>query len=228
MEASRGCPYHCTFCAKDNFRYNYRKRPLSIILAELDGLIAQGVEYVYFIDEIFLPNRQLLAALARAAIKIGMQTRIDLWNEEAMRELGPGGCVSIEAGVESITEGAAPTLDKKCRMSTEELVRRLIFAKKHVPFVQANLIPITEDDMDAVDLARAPGTITASGRTNRCRSFLIQVHLIIPALGGGGRRGVGTCTRRLLAWNSRALATSRSSVRSRWLSSRSRMHGRTA
>ncbi len=27
VEASRGCPYHCTFCAKDNFRNAYRKRP---------------------------------------------------------------------------------------------------------------------------------------------------------------------------------------------------------
>ncbi|MDF2695478.1 MAG: radical protein, partial [Labilithrix sp.] len=28
LEASRGCPYHCTFCAKDNFRNGFRKRPL--------------------------------------------------------------------------------------------------------------------------------------------------------------------------------------------------------
>src|SRR5581483_8707823 len=64
MEASRGCPYHCTFCAKDNFRNNYRKRPLNVILEELDRFVAQGVEYIYFIDEIFLPDQALLAALA--------------------------------------------------------------------------------------------------------------------------------------------------------------------
>ncbi len=66
METSRGCPYHCTFCAKDNFRDKYRRRPLAIVLEELDALIAQGVEYVYFIDEIFLPNRELLAGAGRA------------------------------------------------------------------------------------------------------------------------------------------------------------------
>ena len=38
METSRGCPYHCTFCAKENFRDRYRRRPLTTILAELDGL----------------------------------------------------------------------------------------------------------------------------------------------------------------------------------------------
>src|SRR3954447_11300139 len=77
METSRGCPYHCTFCAKDNFRNGFRKRPLEIIERELDAFIAQGVEYIYFIDEIFLPNRDLLLALARRRIKIGVQTRID-------------------------------------------------------------------------------------------------------------------------------------------------------
>src|SRR5579871_4033522 len=87
MECSRGCPYHCTFCAKDNFRNSYRKRPLEVILAEVDQLIAQGVEYIYFIDEIFLPDAALLAALSERPLKIGVQTRIDLWNEESIRAL---------------------------------------------------------------------------------------------------------------------------------------------
>jgi B12-binding domain/radical SAM domain protein of rhizo-twelve system len=154
MEASRGCPYHCTFCAKDNFRNNYRKRPLPVILEELDGLIAQGIEYVYFIDEIFLPDAALLASLADRKIKIGVQTRIDLWSEDAIRALGKAGCVSIEAGVESITEAGRVYLDKKCKMSTEDLTNRLIFAKTLVPFVQANLLAMTEDDANGVEAWR--------------------------------------------------------------------------
>jgi B12-binding domain/radical SAM domain protein of rhizo-twelve system len=151
MEASRGCPYHCTFCAKDNFRNNYRKRPLPVILQELDRLIRQGIEYVYFIDEIFLPDAALLAALAERNIKLGVQTRIDLWSEDAITALAKAGCVSIEAGVESITEAGRAYLDKKCKMSTEELTSRLVFAKRLVPFVQANLLAMTEDDADTVE-----------------------------------------------------------------------------
>jgi B12-binding domain/radical SAM domain protein of rhizo-twelve system len=151
MEASRGCPYHCTFCAKDNFRNSYRKRPLNTILQELDRFVAQGVEYIYFIDEIFLPDSPLLAALAERKLKIGVQTRIDLWSEDAIRALAFAGCVSIEAGVESITEAGRAYLDKKCKLSTDELTRRLIYAKSLVPFVQANLLAMTEDDADAIE-----------------------------------------------------------------------------
>jgi anaerobic magnesium-protoporphyrin IX monomethyl ester cyclase len=146
MEVSRGCPYHCTFCAKDNFRDDYRKRPLSVILDELDGLRAQGVEYVYFIDEIFLPNPELLEALAPRAMTFGIQTRIDLWSAANLALLGRAGCVSIEAGVESITVEGRNQLDKGSRLTTPQLTERLIAAKSHVPFVQANLLESGSDD----------------------------------------------------------------------------------
>lgn len=151
METSRGCPYHCTFCAKDNFRDSYRKRPLETTLQELDGLIAAGAEYVYFIDEIFLPNQPLLEALCERNIKIGVQTRIDLWSEAMIDLLGRAGCVSIEAGVESITQEGRAELDKRCKMSTEELADRLIYAKRCIPFVQANLLEMEQDDPDAIE-----------------------------------------------------------------------------
>jgi anaerobic magnesium-protoporphyrin IX monomethyl ester cyclase len=104
METSRGCPYACSFCAKENFRDKYRRRPLPVILEELDGLIAQGVEYVYFIDEIFLPNRALLEALADRDIRFGVQTRIDLWKPDMLELLGRAGCVSIEAELDDEAE----------------------------------------------------------------------------------------------------------------------------
>jgi B12-binding domain/radical SAM domain protein of rhizo-twelve system len=151
MEVSRGCPYHCTFCAKDNFRNDYRKRPLAQILDEIDGLQAQGVEYIYFIDEIFLPNRELLEALVERQVIFGVQTRIDLWSPSMLDLLGRAGCVSIEAGVESITVEGRNLLDKGTRLSTEEIANRLIHAKAVVPFVQANLLESGADDPEDVE-----------------------------------------------------------------------------
>lgn len=151
METSRGCPYHCSFCAKENFRNKYRKRPVPIILEELDALVAQGVEYLYFIDEIFLPNRELLEAIVARPVRFGVQTRIDLWNEEMLDLLGRAGCVSIEAGVESISQEGRNLLDKDSRLSTDQITQRLVHARRRVPFVQANLIDARVDDPDAVE-----------------------------------------------------------------------------
>jgi anaerobic magnesium-protoporphyrin IX monomethyl ester cyclase len=146
VEASRGCPYHCSFCAKIDFRDAYRRRELAPLLAEIDGLIAQGVRYLYFVDEIFLPQPALLEALAERNVRFGIQTRIDLWKPPLLELLGRAGCVSIEAGVESLTEEGRDALDKKCRMTTDELADRLIHARRFVPFVQANLIATASDD----------------------------------------------------------------------------------
>jgi hypothetical protein len=150
VEVSRGCPYSCTFCAKENFRNQYRKRSLDTVLSEIDTLQRQGVEYIYFIDEIFLPNIPLLRALIGRGLKFGVQTRIDVWKPELLALLGRAGCVSAECGVESLTVEGRETLAKRCRMTTNELAERLIEAKQHIPFVQANLIEMPQDDGDVV------------------------------------------------------------------------------
>ncbi len=161
VEASRGCPYACSFCAKIDFRDGYRRRDLAPLLAEIDGLAAQGVRYLYFIDEIFLPQRPLLDALVERGLQFGVQTRIDLWKPDMLVLLGRAGCVSIEAGVESLTVAGRADLAKNCRMTTDELTERLILARRHVPFVQANLIASPGDD--AAEIARWRQRLQAQG-----------------------------------------------------------------
>jgi anaerobic magnesium-protoporphyrin IX monomethyl ester cyclase len=150
VEASRGCPYSCTFCAKENFRNAYRKRDPQVVLDEIRTLQRQDIEYVYFIDEIFLPNEMLLRGLLGSGLKFGVQTRIDLWKPEMLKLLGDAGCVSVEAGVESLTPEGREALAKRCKMTTDQLADRLIEAKRHIPFVQANLIEMPQDDDEEV------------------------------------------------------------------------------
>ena len=161
VEASRGCPYHCSFCAKIDFRDKYRRRNLGALAEEIDGLVGQGVEYLYFVDEIFLPWKELLELLRARPVRFGIQTRIDLWKPEMIRLLGAAGCVSIEAGIESLTVAGRDALDKKCRMSTDELTDRLLLARRHVPFVQANLIEVAGDN--PAEIQRWRGVMQAAG-----------------------------------------------------------------
>jgi anaerobic magnesium-protoporphyrin IX monomethyl ester cyclase len=151
VEASRGCPYSCTFCAKENFRNKYRRRPVEVVIEEIACLQTQGVEYVYFIDEIFLPNDALLEALLGRGLKFGVQTRIDLWKPRQLELLGRAGCVSVEAGVESLTPEGREELAKRCKLQTDEIAALLIKAKQHIPFVQANLIEVASDDPREVE-----------------------------------------------------------------------------
>lgn len=154
VEFARGCPYSCTFCNKTLFRNKFRERDLSIVLTEIDQLIARGVDYIYFIDEIFGVGKQvrdLLKEIAIRPISIGFQTRIDLWNEETLEMLGKAHCVSFECGIESITEEGREEMNKNCRLSTERISDLLLQARKFIPWVQANLIKTTKDDPSMVE-----------------------------------------------------------------------------
>jgi B12-binding domain/radical SAM domain protein of rhizo-twelve system len=149
VEFARGCPYSCTFCNKTLFRNKYRERRLSAVLAEVDQLISHGVDYIYFIDEIFGVGKQvreLLEEIAQRPVSIGFQTRIDLWNEESLELLGRAHCVSFECGIESITEEGRDELNKNCRLSTDRIGDLLIHARRFIPWVQANLIKTAKDD----------------------------------------------------------------------------------
>lgn len=149
LEFARGCPWACTFCNKTLFRNKFRERNVETILQEIDALMARGVEYVYFIDEVFGVGRNvrtLLEGIAERQIKIGFQTRIDLWDEETLDLLGRAHCISIECGIESITEEGREELNKNCRMDTDRISELLIYARARIPWVQANLILTDKDD----------------------------------------------------------------------------------
>ncbi len=149
VEFARGCPWSCSFCNKTLFRNKYRERELSSVLAEIDHLIERGVDYIYFIDEIFGVGKtvqSLLKELANRPVSIGFQSRIDLWDEAGMDLLGEAHCVSFECGVESITAEGRDEMNKNCRLSTDRIGELLIYARGRIPWVQANLIKTQKDD----------------------------------------------------------------------------------
>jgi B12-binding domain/radical SAM domain protein of rhizo-twelve system len=152
IEFARGCPWACTFCNKTLFRNQFRERKVDDVLLEIDRLVARGVDYVYFIDEIFGVGKnviRLLEGIAERKVQIGFQTRIDLWNEETFELLGRAHTISIECGVESITEAGRNELNKNCRLNTERISQLLICAKQRIAWVQANLILTGHDDKEA-------------------------------------------------------------------------------
>jgi B12-binding domain/radical SAM domain protein of rhizo-twelve system len=153
LEFARGCPWACSFCNKTLFRNKFREREVGAVLAEVDRLVERGVDYFYFIDEIFGVGKnvlKLLEGLADRNVKIGFQTRIDLWHEETLDLLGRAGCISMECGIESITDEGRDELNKNCPISTERITELLIYARQCIPWVQANLILTDKDDKNEI------------------------------------------------------------------------------
>ena len=64
--------------------------------------------------------------------------------------LGRAHCISIEVGIESITEEGRDLLNKNCRLTTDRITELLIYARSKIPWVQANLILTDKDDRRAI------------------------------------------------------------------------------
>ena len=153
VEFARGCPWACTFCNKTLFRNKYRERDVTEVIAEIDALIGRGVGYIYFIDEIFGVGKNvkvLLEEIAKRPLSIGFQSRIDLWDEEGLDLLGRAHTISMECGIESVTEEGRDEMNKKCRFTTDRIAELLIYAKERIPWVQGNLIKTPTDDPQLV------------------------------------------------------------------------------
>ena len=153
LEFARGCPWACTFCNKTLFRNKFRERDVDDVLGEVDRLVARGVDYIYFIDEIFGVGknvRRLLEGIAERSVNIGFQTRIDLWDEESLDLLGRANCISMECGVESISEQGRDELNKNCKIGTDRISELLIYAKQRIHWVQANLILTEHDEKEEI------------------------------------------------------------------------------
>ena len=164
LEFARGCPWSCTFCNKTLFRNKFRERRVEAVLKEIDCLVERGVDYIYFIDEIFGVGKnvlRLLEGIAERPVSIGFQTRIDLWNEQTLELLARARCISMECGIESITEAGREELNKNCRIDTKRIGELLVYARRRIPWVQANLI-LTEHD-DKAEIRRWQDELKAQG-----------------------------------------------------------------
>jgi hypothetical protein len=88
--------------------------------------------------------------LAERPVTIGLQTRIDLWDEETLDLLGRAHCISLECGIESISEEGRAELNKNCRIATSRISELLLLARRRIPWVQANLVLTENDDREQI------------------------------------------------------------------------------
>jgi hypothetical protein len=120
LQATRGCPYTCSFCiAPVMYGRGYRKRSLDNLIEDLRDKLRYG-RYFLFMDNCFTADRKYTKALLRRMLDEGIRgsfvafTRCEATeDEELLGLLKEVGFVNLYMGAESLSEEAFARMHKK-------------------------------------------------------------------------------------------------------------------
>jgi radical SAM superfamily enzyme YgiQ (UPF0313 family) len=119
MVTTRGCPYHCNWCAKPIWGQRYNSRSPENVAAEMKWLKENfAPDHIWFADDILglKPNWiERFAALLREAEAVTpfkCLMRADLVNEKTAQALAKAGCKTVWLGAESGSQKILDAMDK--------------------------------------------------------------------------------------------------------------------
>lgn len=134
--ASRGCPYHCTFCGANRLGYQrWRGLDPEITVRQMEHLFrAHGIRYFRFYDPLFYPSHKDVAKFCSLLEDKNLPVffRIDIragTPREILERLWNVGCRVVGLGVESGSDRILRQLNKQI---TQEQVRKTIEASRDI------------------------------------------------------------------------------------------------
>lgn len=133
MVSSRGCPYHCNWCAKPISGNIFHLRPAAAVAEEMRFLKNNaGAQHIWFGDDIFALNREWVQQFAEevarqdAALPFKIQSRANLMTEETVQHLKAAGCAEVWMGVESGSQSVLDAMDKGLKLSSVRTARKCL------------------------------------------------------------------------------------------------------
>jgi radical SAM superfamily enzyme YgiQ (UPF0313 family) len=153
VQATRGCPFTCSFCSVPSFNPGFRKRPVTDVLRDIgydDFPFWWQRKIVWFWDDNLLADktyaRELLTAmvplkkwwLTQASIEIAA-------DDDLLKLMKRSGCIGVFFGIETFSEAALKEANKK--HNHIELYKKATAAlHKHGIAVMAGLIAGFDSD----------------------------------------------------------------------------------
>lgn len=120
-EATRGCPFTCSFCVLSAIREPYRRRPIPNVIRDIQNIPSDWSwrqrKIVNFWDNNLGADRKYFRALCEALVPLkrfwSTQTSIDTITPESARLMGKSGCRYVYIGLESLAEDSLAASNKK-------------------------------------------------------------------------------------------------------------------
>jgi len=158
------CPFRCTYCynsivQKEFSNYRYGQRPVDSVVKECQTLLKYPLKVIVFQDDTFGVDLAWLKEFIprykkEVNIPFHCNIRIELANEERVKLLKEGGCISVTFAIESASEKIRKELLNRF-MTDEQIFAGVEMLKKYeLPFRTFQILglPTTtvQDDLDLI------------------------------------------------------------------------------
>jgi radical SAM superfamily enzyme YgiQ (UPF0313 family) len=120
-EATRGCPFTCSFCVLSALRMTYRRRPIANVVRDIQSVPStwswRQRKLVNFWDNNLGADRVYFRELCEALVPLkrfwSTQTSIDTITPESARLMGRSGCRYLYIGLESLAQDSLAASNKR-------------------------------------------------------------------------------------------------------------------
>jgi radical SAM superfamily enzyme YgiQ (UPF0313 family) len=136
---SRGCPNKCIFClGRKMVGFKVRYRDPSLVVDEIESILAMGFERINIADDLFTANKQRVKLLCGEILDRNIQfgwsafARVDTVDEETLSIMKKAGCDAVSFGIES---GNAEMLKRVRKRITLDQARTAVAACKKVGMI---------------------------------------------------------------------------------------------
>lgn len=142
LVTTRGCPYHCNWCAKPIYGQRYNVRSPENVVAEMKWLKTEfGAQHIWFADDILGLKPGWIERFADlvhehdALISFKCLMRVDLIKESTVAALKKAGCQIVWVGAESGSQKVLDAMEKGTKVEEiYDATRRLHQAGIQVGF----------------------------------------------------------------------------------------------
>jgi len=164
--ASRGCPYHCSYCSNHALRKKLngkyvRFRSVDNVINEIELRIKQygkkGLKYLYFFDDTFILHKKFVQEFCKKfkqkgfhkKLKWNVNVRADLISDEIIHTMKEAGCYQVRMGIEAGNDYIRNEIYKK-NITNEQIINAFKIIKKHE--LQLRLYFIVGGPFETIDM----------------------------------------------------------------------------
>lgn len=158
VQATRGCPYNCSFCSVTSLYSSLRVRPVDEVIRDItcfEGRNYLQNKMILFMDNNLIVNKKYAKELFRKMMPLKKwwfsQVSIDMTKDKELMKLAAGsGCIAVAVGIETFSQENLKNIGKRQNKISDYKKAFKTFHDNGIYAIATLVIGFDEDTVDSI------------------------------------------------------------------------------